>query len=99
MRLLIKLGFASLFSVLLVASVKQSTAVIENKKKYLPGYKFLIDDKAIFKYMVAKLSREGTSAETVRQLANDEGVNGLNALLSPFTPKKTAAVLYPKLCK
>ena len=40
----------------IVASVKQSIAAIENKKKYLSGYKFLIDDKA--EYMVAKLSRD-----------------------------------------
>ena len=49
-----------------VASVKQSIAVIENKKKYLPGYKFLIDDKAISEYMAAKLSSGGISVDRLQ---------------------------------
>ena len=53
--------------------------MIENKKKYLPGYKFLIDDKAISEYMAAKLSSGGISVKTLQQVANGKGVNGLNA--------------------
>ena len=44
-------------------------------------------------------SSGGISVETLQQVANDKGVDGLNALLPSFTCKKIATVLYPKLRK
>ena len=67
--------------------------VIENKKKYLSGYKLLTDDKAISEYVDAKLSCGGISFETLQQVANDK------TLLLSFTCKKKATVLDSNLCK
>ena len=47
--------------------------------------------------MANKLSNGGISVETLWTIANDKGVNGLDALLTPVTRKKIAASIYSKL--
>ena len=66
-----------------VKSVQDSIASIENKRKHLAGYRFLIEDKTVSEYMANKLSSGGISVETLQTIANDKGVDGLDALLTP----------------
>ena len=82
-----------------VKSVQGSIASIENKKKHLAGYIFLIEDKTVSDYMAKKLSSGGISVETLQTIANDKGVDRLDELLRPFTRKKIAASMYTELCE
>ena len=82
-----------------VKSVQDSIASIENKRKHLARYRFLIEDKTVSEYMANKLSSRGISVDTLHTIANDKGVDGLDVLLTPFTRKKIAASIYSKLCE
>ena len=82
-----------------VKSVQDSIAGIENKRKHLAGYRFLIEDKTVSEYMANKPSSGGISVKTLWMIANDKGVDGLDALLTSFTRENIAASIYSKLCK
>ena len=49
--------------------------------------------------MAKKLSSGGISVETLQTIANEKGVDGLDALLRPLTRKKIAASIYSKFCE
>ena len=82
-----------------VKSVQDSMANIENKRKHLAGYRFLIEVKTVSEYMANNLSSGGISIETLQTIANNEGVDGFDVLLTSFTRKKIAAFIYSKLCE
>ena len=80
-----------------VESVKDSIASTCNKKKYIGGYKFLIEDKILSEYMASKLSSAGISVENLQHIAKEKGVDGLDVLLRTFTQKKLAQAIYLKI--
>ena len=65
----------------------------------MAGYRFLIEDKTVSEYMANKLFSGGISDETLWTIANDKGVDKLDALLTSFTRKKIPTSIYSKLCE
>ena len=49
--------------------------------------------------MASTLSSGGISVETLWTITNDKGVDGLDALLTPFTRKKITTSINSKLCE
>ena len=82
-----------------VESVKDSIVSNCNKKKYISDYKFLIEDTTLSEYMASKLTKAGISVDNLQHIANEKGVDGLDALLRSFTQKKLAQAIYLKLVK